>query len=205
MAKQSNAVKLTAQEIKLLSDQIKREHKVGLRLLEERAAHVRARMEEAFASKFRADHDKWVAAVARIEQDVAETNKKIVADVQEMGLPAEFAPYLELNWYSRGENASKARVAELRRVGEAKIAEMIKTGQAALETWVAEAHRKIIVGGLQSPGAQQLLESMPKAEALLPEIALAELEAQVPQRVRSPQYSSFYLSRHNSPFVTEED
>ena len=99
---------------------------------------------------------------------------------RDMGVPEEFRPGLTLSWYSRGENASSARRAELRKVGEARIAELETAGQAAIEVRSVQIQRELVAGGLRSDEAKQLLASLPRADELMPDLSLDELEQAVP-------------------------
>ena len=65
------------------------------------------------------DDETWRAATATAEQAVGAANAQIAERCQELGIPKEFAPTVRFSWYGRGENASKDRRAELRRMSSA--------------------------------------------------------------------------------------
>ena len=171
---------LTQAEIKSLMEQARREERAAKTLLKQRAAALRARMEEQLAAAYRADHQRWQAITEEAEQRVQEWDDQIAAICRDMGVPEEFRPSLNLSWYSRGENASSARRAELRKVGEARIAELETAGQAAIEVRSVQIQRELVAGGLRSEEAKRLLASLPSAEELMPELSLGELEQAVP-------------------------
>src|SRR5690348_3800209 len=88
----------------------------------QRAAELRADFEEQLASIFRFDDDAiWKAVTETADAAVDEADKRIAARCNELGIPERFRPSLHLSWYSRGENASGKRRAELRKVAESHI------------------------------------------------------------------------------------
>jgi hypothetical protein len=137
-------------------------------------------MEEQLAAAYRADHQRWQAITEDAERRVKEWDDQIAAICRDMGVPEEFRPGLTLSWYSRGENASGARRAELRKVGEARIAELETAGQAVIEVRSVQIQRELVSGGLRSEEAKRLLASLPSADELMPELSLEQLEQAVP-------------------------
>jgi hypothetical protein len=174
------AMDLTQSEIKSLMEQARREERVAKTLLKQRSAALRARMEEQLAAAYRADHERWKAITEEAARRVKEWDDQIAAICRDMGVPEEFRPSLNLSWYSRGENASSARRAELRKVGEARIAELETAGQAAIEVRSVQIQRELVAGGLKSDEAKRLLASLPNADELMPDLSLDELEQALP-------------------------
>jgi hypothetical protein len=74
---------------------------------------------------------------------------------------------LHLAWYSRGENASKERRAELRRVADAKIDELEMQARVKIERMSCTAQTEIISTGL-SDTAKLFLDKLPSVEVLMP-------------------------------------
>ena len=88
----------------------------------ERATAMIADFEQQLASCYRFDQDvTWKAAHDAADQIVEEARRKIGDRCAELGIPERFASDLGLRWYSRGENASKERRAELRKIAVTRI------------------------------------------------------------------------------------
>src|SRR5262249_33041201 len=80
-----------------------------------------------------------------------------------------------LHWYARGENASKERRAELRKVAEATVAAKVAEAKVEIDRVAAQQMTQITQGGLTSEEAQAFIKEMPKPEELLPPLATLEL------------------------------
>lgn len=169
-------------ERKRLAEQVRREERVAKTSLKQRSARLKADMEQQLAARFQEDDARWRAITAEAKKAVEDCDAKIATICREMGVREEFRPGLSLGWYGRGENASKDRRAELRRVGEKLIDEQEAAGKVAVERRSVEIQRELLAGGLQSEDARAFLMSMPTAEQLLPPLSLAELDEVVPVR-----------------------
>jgi hypothetical protein len=69
-------------------------------------------------------HPGWTKVRQTAEETVVPTNVEIAAVCRENGIQAEFAPRVEVAWYSR--SSSKERREELRKVAETEIKARIK-------------------------------------------------------------------------------
>jgi hypothetical protein len=85
-------------------------------------------------------------------------------------------PKLQLGWCGRGENAFADRRAELRKVATTRIAADGKQAKAEIERQSLDVQERLLIGGLESDEAQAFVESMPKADELMPPISVAEVE-----------------------------
>jgi hypothetical protein len=94
-------------------------------------------------------------------------------------VPERFAPSAMVGWMSRGQNASRERRAELRKVATTRIAADAKRAKVEIERASVELQGELVAGGLSSNDAKAFLARMPTAEALLPVLAGGEAEAQV--------------------------
>jgi hypothetical protein len=93
-----------------------------------------------------------------------------------MGIRPQFRPQLVLQWYGRGENASRDRRAELRKAAQTRIAALGKEAKTAIDARTAEVLTELIAGGLESEAARAFLATIPTAEDLMPRLTLPELE-----------------------------
>jgi len=110
---------------------------------------------------------------------VADASRVIAVRCRELGIPAEFAPTLNLSWWERGENACQKRRAELRRVAQSRIAANAQAAKLSIQASSLRIQEQLLTAGLTSTEAREFLASMPSAEALMPMLALASIEKAV--------------------------
>lgn len=113
-----------------------------------------------------------------------EAKAQMAARCEALGIPARFAPGVSVyaGWNERGENMVAKRRVELRHVAVSRIAALEKAAHVAIERQALEIQTRLLAGGLSSPEARAFLESLPSADALMPPVALAELEAGMASR-----------------------
>jgi hypothetical protein len=134
-----------------------------------RAKQMRAEFERQLAAEYSFDGSEvWKKAYLVAEAAVQQASAKISAESKALGIPAEFAPSLNLHWFQRGENACKDRQQELRRMASARIEAIAKDAKLKIEADSVEIRTRLIAGSLESPEAQAFLESMPTPESLMP-------------------------------------
>jgi hypothetical protein len=143
-----------------------------------RAAEMKAEFERQIATAYSYNSDEiWKAATEDAEAAVREAKKKIAAQCRKRGIPPEFAPGLNLNWYGRGENALKERRDELRKAAYAQIEAMSKNAKLEIQRQYLTAHERLLAGGLESEEARAFLETIPAPAMLMPALKLPEIEA----------------------------
>lgn len=136
-----------------------------------------AELEAELAAKYPRDDPRWRTIAEEAERRVAELDAQIADLCSAAGVRPEFRPGLSLGWYSRGENADKERRVELRKLGERRIDEATKVALARVTAWEASAATDLVARGLTTAAAEEWLATLPTAEALLPAVSVAELEA----------------------------
>jgi hypothetical protein len=83
----------------------------------------------------------------------------------ELHIPAEFAPTVELEWRNRGcDNLVERRKAELRRVAKSHIEAMEKKAILEIEMQSLDARTQIAASGLTSAAAQSFIAQLPTVE-----------------------------------------
>ena len=143
----------------------------------ERATAMIADFEQQLASCYRFDQDvTWKAAHDAADRIVEEARRKIGDRCAELGIPERFASDLGLRWYSRGENASKERRAELRKIAVTRIVAIERQARAEIERISSQAQIELLAHGL-SPMAQALLEQLPQVDKLMSTLQVEEVEA----------------------------
>ena len=159
---------------------VRMNERVAKTALKERSAQILADFEQKLAAEFKFDDDEtWKTLTKDAKAFVDETDAKIAQRCAELGIPKAFRPGLTLGWHRRGENASQERRSELRRVAVSRISVMEAQGKAAIERRSAEIQTQLIAGGLASDEARRVLESLPKAEDLMPALALIQVEGAI--------------------------
>lgn len=174
---------MTKGERQELGSLIRKREKVMKAEAEKRSAALLADYDAQSAKIYHWDNDAvWAAAKAEANKAVEEARRSIAARCQEIGIPAEFAPDLHLYWSGRGQNALAERRAELRRAAKSRIEAMEADAKAQIERMSLQAQTEIVASGLQSEAAQQFIKSMPTMDALMPPVAVAEIEQLVATR-----------------------
>jgi hypothetical protein len=172
---------------------VKKRERVMRVKAQERSAALIAEFDAQSAKIHHWDEDAvWKRVHDEAEKAIEAAQIAIAARCQEMGIPAEFAPGLNLYWHGRGHNAVSDRRAELRRAAKSRIEAIEKEALSKIEGMSLEAQTQIIAHGLESDAAKAFLESMPHIEALMPSLQVAEIqsliEAKRAERRRDPTY-----------------
>jgi hypothetical protein len=149
------------------------------------ATAVAARRRAEFAAQLAATYhwdtdDTWREAHRLAEAAVDRAREEIQARSRELGIPKRFAPDLGLQWWGRGENASRERRAELTKVAHTKIEQLEKEAKHAIERASVEIQTRLVADGLESAEARAFLDSMPTAEQLMPALTVEEVQKQLP-------------------------
>ena len=189
--------RLSQKEIDNLSKLARQKAKMKKRDLQARTEHLIADAERCLAMKFSADDARWRDCVQAINRQAAEINKCLAAFARESGFPESFAPSIGIDWYSRGENATASRRAELRRVMKTRYAAEQKKAELEVDRELTNYLELLTKESLTSDRAMQLLEAMQPLEALLPPIDLDQL--------RIPPLEEFFdrWSRPPKPIIAE--
>jgi hypothetical protein len=170
--------KMSKGEREDLAKLVRRREKLAKADVDRVGAERLAEFEGEVASVYHIDDDAvWREAHAAASKATAEAKAKIAERCRELGIQERFAPTVEIAWYSRGENASRDRVTELRRVAKTRFDAEGKAAKAEIERQSVEVQTELVAGGLESDEARAFLASMPEAEALMPPVpTVAEIE-----------------------------
>ena len=169
--------KMTKSERTELGQLIRKRERVMKSLAVERSSAMLAEFDAQLSAIYSYDDDEtWQKAHDEAEKVVEESNELIAKRCAELGIPKEFAPSLGFAWFERGQNAVKARRAELRQAAKSKIAALEKQAYAKIERMSLEAQTEVIANGLESAEARQFLEKMPSIEELMPLLNAIEMK-----------------------------
>jgi hypothetical protein len=149
----------------------------------QRSAELLADFEQQCASIYSFDKDEvWAAAVAFADAAVAEASRRIADHSRELGIPPEFAPDVYMGWRGRGQNGSKERRAELRKVAQTRIEALEAAAIVKIELHSAETLSRIIAHGLSSTAAKAFHESLPGIETLMPTVDVTAVAGMLESR-----------------------
>ena len=156
---------------------IRRREKLLKTAAKQRAAELMADFEKQISAIFSYDDDEiWKTAYASAKQAAENAKAEVAQRCRELGIPPEFAPDIELGWYGRGQNASKERRTELRRVAKTEIDALEARAKTEIERVSVEQQTALISDGLTSVAAQAFLEQMPTAETLMPVLDMEQIK-----------------------------
>lgn len=131
-----------------------------------------ADIERQLSAIHQADQADWAVAVAEANKQVHAANAEIARVCDERGMRPAFRPSLSIGWSGRGENASAARRAELRKLAYARIEADRRAGCQLVDAWAAEKLTVLIAGALTTTEAKAFLEALPSPERLLPPVRI---------------------------------
>jgi hypothetical protein len=177
---------MTAKDREELLKIVRLREKVAKSSAAARTAELLARFEADLASAYHWDEDAvWRQLHDEAEAAVRAADQALAARCKQLGIPPRFRPSLQVGWYERGENASRARRVELRKVAETRLAAQAQQAKAAIEHASVEVQTEIVAGGLASTEARAFLERMPTIEALMPPLDVRALDAATPRERHS--------------------
>ena len=144
------------------------------------AAKLRADFEHQLDTHYPWDQDAtWEAMAKLMEATKIEAASKIAARSRELGIPDWAAPGLAWNRYDRGQNATKERRAELRRLAHRKIEAIERKARAAIERQSLEVQTQLFASALTSDAAKSFLEAMPSIESFMQPLDINTLESSI--------------------------
>jgi len=159
---------------------VKKRERVMKSKAQERSAALLAEFDAQSAKIHHWDDDAiWARAKEEAQKAIDDAKVVVAARCQELGIPAEFAPDLNMYWSGRGHNAVAERRAELRRAAKSRIDVIEKEAISKIEGMSLDAQTEIIAHGLESDAAKLFLETMPKIEHLMPSVEVTEIQSLV--------------------------
>ncbi len=145
-----------------------------------RSAQLMADFEQQLSARYSFDQGLvWKKAFQTAEAEVKKAADAIAKRVKELGIPAQFAPGLNLFWHGRGENAVAERRGELRRAAKTRIEAIEHEACVQIEMASVAMQTNLLTHGLTSEAAQKFLEQMPSIESLMKGIEVKTIEALV--------------------------
>jgi hypothetical protein len=145
-----------------------------------RATELATDFEQQLATIYSFDQQPvWEEAHRLADVAVSQAQSQIAEQYVKLGIPREFAPHINLHWDDRGENASKKRRAELRKVAYTQIEALTKAAKTQISLAASKRRIRLMSGSLDSDEAKKFSESMPTALDMMPKLSLSEIEATI--------------------------
>jgi hypothetical protein len=178
----------TSRERSDLCALVRRREKVAKTSAKARTAELLADFEKQLGTIYHYDNDDvWRKAMELAQSAVAESSKAIAERCAELGIPPEFAPSIDLDWYGRGENAIAKRRTELRHMATTRIAAMEQRAFERIEQHSVDLQTEIMSDGLTSNRAKTLLAKIPTIHELMPMFDASTLLLKITGRIEDSQ------------------
>jgi hypothetical protein len=178
----------------------------------QRSAELLADFENHLGQIYRFDQDAvWKKAYAAAEAEVEKAKRHIEAQCAKLGIPPQFAPNLGVHWYGRGQNSTKERRAELRKMAETRIAAIEQAAMVEIGKITVEAQTAVAVSGLTSDAARAFCDKLPPIEKLMPQLTYEEVageaEPAIVEQLLSPNAmrQKRWRERNKRPAVTSRN
>jgi hypothetical protein len=139
-----------------------------------------ANVEQQLAAEYSKLDAHWAELTKEADEKVSKVDAELARRCRELGVPETFRPELRLSWYRRGDNASKERRAELRRVAESTLEARAQQAKVVIERREAQILTQLTSEGLTTEGARAFLQGMPSIDELMPKLQLTDLEEKRP-------------------------
>jgi hypothetical protein len=185
---------MTRRDREDLAKLVRRREHVAKTSAGQRSGELLADFEQQLATIYKSSDAAWRTITAEARQAVASADAQLAARCRDLCIPEDLRPRLDLNWYGRGDNASRERRAELRKVATSRIAALEKQAKSEIERQSVELQTQLLAGGLESSEARAFLEAMPTVQALMPPLSATDLESAMPAM----------SARRGSHFVLDE-
>lgn len=156
---------------------IRQREKVLKSAAKQRSTELLADFENQMAAEYHLGDDPvWEELAKSAYAEMEKIRKRISERCRELGIPAKFAPDLQLSWNHKGYgNALKKRVEELRIAAKAEIDAMEQRAIVQIELASVEAQTTIAVAGLTSDAARAFVQQLPTVENLMPQLSYQEI------------------------------
>jgi hypothetical protein len=203
-----DSAKLSPAERKDLLNVLKRREKEADESADEVKAQRLADFEQELATIFCAESEAFADVTALAKEVVAKANDEINRRCDELGIRRDFRPSLGLGWSGRGDNTEKERRAELRRVAEKRAAADALSAKKQIRRAFTDQQELLAIGALGTEQARAFLQQMPRPEALMPEVRLAELnvaDAKLPDEWRRRSIPLLAIGEGDDPIDQHDD
>lgn len=176
----AKAAKLSRQEAHDIGMLIKERARVLKSHAEEQAAAHLADFETQISKEYKFDQDEvWEKVSREAARVVTEANEKILERCKELGVPAPFAPSLELKWHRRGQNLMGERRAELRAKAKTAIEAMTRSAIRRIDQQAVDLRTQVVSSSILSEHGQMFLESLAPVQDSMQAISFSTIQKEI--------------------------
>lgn len=172
----SNDATMTKSERSDLAKLARMRERVARAEVDQRAAELRADVEQQLSAEYRFSDEAWAAVTATAADAVRIADAEVARICRERGIPDEFRPGLQTSWYGRGRNAITSRRAELRKAAYARVEADAKQAKHKIAAASVEIQTSLLAAGMTTEAAREFLSSMPTPAQLMPPLDVKTLE-----------------------------
>ena len=140
--------------------------------------------ERELQARYAVDDDAWAELTAQGKAQVQALDQELARRCEALGIRPEFRPSINIWWRDAGQNASKERQTELRRLARLELDSMGKAAKQRIDAAELETVTAIVAVGLGSQ-ARELLEAMPSVDELLPALEVEAIESKTRKGLRA--------------------
>jgi hypothetical protein len=167
---------MTRAERDQLLSLVKKRERVMRTKAQERSAELLADFDAQSAKVYHWDEDAtWARAKEEAVRAIEKANAEIAAQCEALGIPAEFAPGVQMFWHGRGQNEVGSRRVELRRAAKSRIEAIEAKALAHIGEMSLQAQTEIVAHGLESEAAKAFLGAMPALDQLMPSLKMDDV------------------------------
>lgn len=141
----------------------------------EREAILRNEIEEHLNTEFRLRQEVQADILAMAEEAIAKVNEQIAQSARLMGWSDRHVPRADLPYYGRFDNRSVEEADRARKLAGTRLAALRANANKVIEERALAIEESLIVGGLESDEARELVKSMPRTDELMPPLSLDDL------------------------------
>lgn len=176
-----NANRMTKAERADLLSLIRKRERVMKTMAAERSAEMMAEFEAQSAKIYTFNDDAiWAKAQEDARAAVTTAQALIEERCKALGIPAEFAPSLNVEWHGRGQNAFAWRMAELRRAAKKRIEAIEAEAVSRIERLGLDAQAELLSQGLDTDAAHAFLNAAKSDMAsFMPSLKVADVEKMI--------------------------
>jgi hypothetical protein len=131
--------------------------------------------EEQLSAEFHLRDEVEAEVLAMAQEEVAKVNEHILNQARLLGYDGRNVPRVQLPYYTAYDQRTDKEKAAARKRAAAKLAAMRAAGNKAIDEAALNVEESLIVGGLESDEARDLVGTLPTAEQLIPPLSLSDL------------------------------
>jgi hypothetical protein len=132
-------------------------------------------IEDHLTAEFRLREEVEADVLRLAEEAVAKVNEQIRNQARLMGYDGDNVPQVQMPYRGRYDRRAEELKAEARKRAGVRLAALRAAAVKAIDEAALNIEENLIVGGLESSEARELVGTLPTAEQLMPPLSLRDL------------------------------